>query len=72
MKYITKTLSELESLPTLSQGQADDLKIDDGNTRVWLSRMSVEDGMPYNNQVFIEELNHAKGCWEVVKTYQAE
>ena len=72
MKYTTKTLSELESLPTLSQGQADDLKIDDGNTRVWLSRMSIEDGMPYNNQVSIEELNYAKGCWEVVKTYQAE
>lgn len=67
MKY---NLQELECLPTLSTGQADDLKIDEGNTRVWLSRMTVEDGMEYNNQVSIEKLQN--GRWNVVETYQAE
>lgn len=50
------TLAELEALPTLSQGHTDDLKIETENTRVWLSRMTVEDGEPYNNKVTVEKL----------------
>ncbi len=50
------TLAELEALPTLSQGHTDDLKVETENTRVWLSRMTVEDGEPYNNKVTIEKL----------------
>lgn len=64
------TLEELESLPTLSVGQADDLKVDTGNTRVWLSRCSVEDGEPYDNKVTVERL--AEGRWVEVETYQAK
>ena len=37
MEYTAK---ELEAKPTLSQGQADDLKIDEGDKRVWLSRVN--------------------------------
>lgn len=40
MKYTAK---ELDAMPTLATGQAEDLKIDNDNTRVWLSR--VEPGM---------------------------
>lgn len=50
------TLSELEILPTLATGQADDLKIEKENRRVWLSRCTVEDGEPYNNKVTVEKL----------------
>ena len=50
------TLAELEALPTLSVAQCDDLKIETEDTRVWLSRLGVEDGEPYNNKVTIEKL----------------
>lgn len=49
------TLAELEALPTLCQGQADDLKIEGGGVRIWLSRCGIEDGEPCENKVTIEE-----------------
>jgi len=67
--YMIFTLDELESLPTLSVGQADNLKVDTGTVRVWLSRCTVDDGEPYNNKVTIECLND--GVWQRRKTYQA-
>jgi hypothetical protein len=42
LKNITE--AELEALPTISKGHFDDLKIETGNIRVWLSRMTKEDG----------------------------
>lgn len=63
------TLKELKKLPTLSIGQAEDLKIERGNTRVWLSRCKVEDGEPYNNRVTVEQSNG--GRWVTVKEYEA-
>lgn len=70
MQHKTYTLSELEALPTLAQGQADDLKMDDGNgTRVWLSRVGVDDGMPYDHQVTIERC--VDGRWITAETYPA-
>lgn len=69
MKY---TLAQLEALPTIKQGHTDDLKIESGNGRVWLSRMTIEDGQPYNNQVTIERFNDAKGRWETVTSYEAK
>ncbi len=55
MKRIYK-LAELEALPTLSQGHTDDLKVETENQRVWLSRMTIDDGQPYNNMVTVEKL----------------
>lgn len=40
----TYTMKDLERLPTLAVGQADDLKVDTGSIRVWLSRCGPEDG----------------------------
>ena len=61
------TAAELEDMETLSTGQADDLKIDTGNVRVWLSRCGVEDGEPFDNKVTVEHL--AEGRWETVEEY---
>jgi hypothetical protein len=56
------SLQELEAMPTIMEGQFDDLKVEethsfedgDSKVRVWLSRMTKEDGMPYDNQVTVE------------------
>ena len=66
MKY---TLKQLKALPILATGQADDLKIETSDTRVWLSRCTVEDGEPYNNKATVEKL--IDGRWDIVETYQA-
>lgn len=62
------TLEELNSMQTLSQGHMDDLKYDDGQYRVWLSRMTVEDGAQYNNQVTVEKL--IDGRWKIIEAYE--
>jgi hypothetical protein len=63
------TLRQLRAMKTISQGHMDNLKVDTGTTRVWLSRMTVEDGMPYNNGVTVEKMK--RGVWEVVDEYRA-
>ena len=63
------SLTDLEAMPTLIQGQADDCKIDTGTKRVWLSRCGVEDGEPYDNRVTIERL--VDGRWIEVEYFQA-
>lgn len=50
--------SELAALPTLAVGQADDLKIDNGDgVRVWLSRMTRADGEHCNHHVSVERFD---------------
>lgn len=63
------SLEELQNMKTLAVGQTSDLKFDDGKTRIWLSRCTVEDGEPYNNKVTVEELQD--GRWVITNTYQA-
>ena len=63
------TLNELEAMPTLSQGQTDDLKVEKENVRVWLSRMTIADGMPYNNEVTVDIYDHNE--WATVTKYEA-
>jgi hypothetical protein len=62
------TASELEAMPTLAVGQADDLKVDTGSVRVWLSRCGIADGMKYNNQVTVEVLD-VVGSWFTIEEY---
>jgi hypothetical protein len=64
------TLRELQQMETIGQGHTDNLKIKTEDTKVWLSRMTVEDGMPYNNMVTIEKL--IDGKWETIEEYPAE
>jgi hypothetical protein len=55
------TAAQLERMPTISQAQNDNLKIDDGQARVWLSRSGPE--------VTIEYYNHVQGRWLVADQY---
>jgi len=64
------TLRELQAMETISQGHTDDLKIKTEDTKVWLSRMTIEDGMPYNNMVTVEKLTN-DGRWVTVEEYPA-
>ena len=54
----------LLSMPTLSQGQADDLKIQTPQFRVWISRMTISDGAHENNAVTIEYYDD--GQWHTI------
>jgi hypothetical protein len=63
------SLDELEALPVISQGQADDLLIESDTERVWLSRCGMEDGEPWNNKVTVERL--IAGRWIEVEWYEA-
>lgn len=65
MKY---TKEELEAMPTLHSGHFDDLKIETQTTRVWLSRMTVADGMPYDNMITVEKL--IDGRWVTTEEYK--
>jgi len=61
--------SELDDMPRLSQGQAEDLKVEDEvdgtPTRWWLSRMTREDGETH--AIHVEQL--IDGRWEMVHKY---
>jgi hypothetical protein len=65
---ILPTLAELRELPVLSQGATDDLKVEwsDGTDsyRTWLSRMTVEDGVEWDDEVTVERL--IEGRWTSV------
>lgn len=63
------SLRDLITMPTLEQGHFDNLKVQTDTKRVWLSRMTVADGMPYDNQVTVEKL--VDGNWIVKEQYQA-
>lgn len=58
---------DLRDRPTLAVGQADNLKIDTGETRYWLCRCGIADGMPVDDVVTVERL--IDGRWETVLTY---
>lgn len=58
---------ELESLPTLAVGQADDLKIDKpGILRVWISRTGMPDGEHCDRHVTVENFDPVSGRWFTV------
>lgn len=61
------TAAELDKLPTLAQGQAADLKFDDGTFRYWLHRTGIEDGEPYENTISVEKLEN--GRWIDIDSY---
>lgn len=74
------TLAELQAMPTLHSGHFDNLKVDQyvgtrPELRVWLSRMTVEDGAPCNNEVTVEvyTMTRKDGWnWVTVDKYEAK
>lgn len=58
----------LAQLPTLAQGQTDDLKLDDGAHRVWLARTTRADGETFEHRISVEELT-PRGRWETIADY---
>ena len=63
--YEVYSAADLEQMPTLAEGQAHDLKVDDGHIRWWLSRMTEEDGEVC--AVYVELL--VNGRWVDVHCY---
>lgn len=63
------SLAALKKMPTKDWSHFDNLKYDDGKYRVWLSRMTVADGAPYDNQVTVEQ--NKNGVWTQIDQYQA-
>jgi hypothetical protein len=61
---------ELEEMPTLATGQTDDLKIDTGSRRVWLSRSPnlIADGGKFKRRVMVERL--ICGKWQIINEYE--
>jgi hypothetical protein len=68
-KYLNLKLEYLESIETIEQGFADDLKISEDTFKVWLSRCDTYDGMPYDNAVTIEK--YIDNRWIEVFMYEA-
>lgn len=68
------TARELEQLPVITQGQADDLHVElELNRirwRVWLCRCGISDGMPYNNMITIEGYDPSDFKWKDAVRYQ--
>lgn len=63
-------LKRIVKMPTISHGQYDDLKYDDGKFRVWVSRMTVQDGAPCDNEITYECLDEEKGRWETFESFE--
>jgi len=64
--------AHLDSLPTISQSQADNLKYDDGEYRIWVSRMGPEDGLEEGGEVTVESLDGWSGRWVLAGTPWSE
>lgn len=65
------TTEELEAMPVIEHGHADDLHVVDGRVQVWLSRTGRADGEPYDNTVTIEVLDD-KGRWVNAVIYNGD
>lgn len=76
------TLAEVRKMRVLHQSHFDNLIYanfdidspfrDGGEIRVWLSRCTIEDGMPYNNQITVEEFDANAGRWNTIDVYEAK
>jgi len=62
----------LERLPTLSEAQAANLKVDRDELRVWLARTGLEDGEPFARTVYVEALDSQTGRWGDVGYYDGD
>jgi hypothetical protein len=54
------TYAQLSQMPTLAVGQADDLKVDTGTVRVWISRVGKADGAASDHEISVEVLKDGR------------
>ena len=67
--YVDIPLADLLKMNVIEQGYTADLLINDGRFKVWLERVGIDDGMPYDNAVVIE--TNIEGKWIDVLMYEA-
>lgn len=63
-------LSDLEEMPTISETQTADLKIETEDERIWLERTGVSEGEWCDNKVTVEFLLNGKWC--TIVEYEAK
>jgi hypothetical protein len=68
--YTELRLDDLEAMPTISESQTADLKIETEDERVWLERTGVSDGEWCNDKVTVEFL--LNGNWCTIVEYEAK
>ena len=69
------TLAELRRMPVISEGHGENLMVDTGLTRLWLSRMTRADGAKHDNNVVVETRPVKPGAgplWKKLIEYQAK
>ena len=75
-KFMKKlSLQAIRKMPTLKACHYDDLKMETPVIRVYLSRMTIQDGQPYNNMVTVEQLVYPatnRARWETTEQYEAK
>ena len=64
------TTEYLETLPTIEQGQDANLKVKEDGRKVWLSRLTREDGAEYDHEVTVEVLQD--GRWVTACRYSGD
>lgn len=64
------TLAQLQAMPVIHQGQYNNLHYEDADTRIWISRLTTADGMPYDYMVTTEKLQNGK--WVAISGDGAE
>ena len=64
------TLKEVKKMPVIRQDHSRNIVAEDTLRRVSISRMTIADGAPYNNQVTIEIMLNNE--WRVVVQYEAK
>ena len=57
--------NKIRRMHTISQGHTDNLKAESGGVRIWVSRMTVADGAPCDNQIMVEKLIEDR--WELLE-----
>ena len=69
MRHGRYTAKALNKLDTIKEGLTSNLKIDTGRCRVWLSRLTTLDGMPYDNMITVEIWQSEDGIWRMLDMY---
>jgi len=59
------TIQEILEAKTIQQGHFDNLKFENSKNRVWVSRMTVEDGAEFNLAITHEKL--ISGNWKIAQ-----